>query len=486
MKKMIKLLCIVAMTVSLAACGGQSDTIIDMYIHDIDAQNWASREDVTEEGIIENEAVDECNRLLKEKGYSFQVVFHYRENIYDNTQSSFYQNLLLENYAESYADTDADIVPVFRTDEEYCLNMDSYLEEHEDFYRSLPEIGWLSCMQNGSVYAVPHSHNYIEQNVYVVRDELAFSVGADYAEIFAKIKETDRKTGSVYLPIYSSSLNYFDFDHGDRYLLHHNFPCILVDYDDAWKITPFYDDADVVSFYESAQQMIEEGYTERGLSEEEALTKQTNGSLLETMIVYPGFESDSGQEEYHSVPFQNIQLSAGVSYAIMKDSEHPDEAFTFLELLNTDQDMIDLFLYGIEGKDYKVEDGMVTGMREGWIAPSENGTPSFVNPRRATAYPGLEEAFQKQDEQYKTLKIDAIQFALHALDIRGFSRLLDNFESGMLFQLPTTPDDPLDYSMEGLKESLDKTEIREELSRLEGVLNESVQKYDELLKQFYE
>ena len=482
MRRIVHLLGTFSIFLSLAGCSNSSDVVLDMYINSIDFQNWVSYEDISQNGLVENKYVDECNRLLEEKGYDFQVAFHYKENRpIDSGKSDYYQNLLLNEYADTYSDTEADIVPVYRTDEDQCLNLDSYLEDHDEFYNSLPAIAWMTCMQNGSVFAVPHSHNYIEQSAYLVSDELNLETGKDYKEVFSAIQSFGQSIQSMYLPIQSSSLMFSNFD-SDQYLLNANFPCLSVVYDNKWRISPYYENEEVLGFYKSAQALIKDGYTEVGLTDEEALEKQANGTLVQPTTFYPGFEDDSVQEGYHLVPFQNVKLSTGVSYAILKNSSHPDEAFTFLELLNTDTDFIDLFLYGLEDVDYKIKDGVVEGVSAEWIAPGKNGTSTFVNPRKATEFSGLKEAFEKQDEQYKTVKIDPIQFAIHALDIREFSSHLDlvNF---MLFQYPTHDGkDP----MEELKESFEQMEAEQKLDKLESKLNELAQEYEKLLAEFYQ
>lgn len=482
MKKIVKLLGSLSLFLSSIACSNSSDVVIDMYINSVDFQNWVSYEDISEDGIVENQYVDECNKLLKEKGYEFQVVFHYKENRpQDPGESDYYKKLLLNEYADTYSDTEADIVPVYRTDEDQCLNLDSYLENHNDFYNSLPEIAWVTCMQNGSIYAIPHSHNYIEQNAYLVSNEFNFETGKDYKELFSEIRNIDQSIKSTYLPISSSNLMFSDFDNG-QYVLDENLPCLSVSHDDSLEIIPYYKDEKVLEFYELANGLINDGYTEVNLTEEEALEKQANGVLLQTTTFYPGFEDDSEREGYHLIPFQNVKLSTGVSYAILKNSQHPEEAFTFLELLNTDSDFIDLFLYGLEDIDYRIKDGYVEGLNSEWIAPSKNGTSTFVNPRKGTKFFGLEEALKKQDEQYKTIKIEAIQFAIHALDIREFSNQLE-FKNLMMFQYSSSNEK---NSMEELKKSFDQIQAEPQLDKLEIKLNELVTEYEVLLTKFYQ
>ena len=75
-----------------------------------------------------------------------------------------------------------------------------------------------------------------------------------------------------------------------------------------------------------------------------------------------------------SAPYRSYFAAGGTMTSINKNSKNPELAFKFLELVNSDPDVYNLYAYGVEGKHYtRGEDGKVTinpdggyAMNHGW------------------------------------------------------------------------------------------------------------------------
>ncbi|MCR4884721.1 MAG: ABC transporter substrate-binding protein [Clostridiales bacterium] len=63
-------------------------------------------------------------------------------------------------------------------------------------------------------------------------------------------------------------------------------------------------------------------------------------------------------------PYMDSTVSQGAMMAINSASEHPEESFKFLALLNTDPVLMTLMNYGVEGIHYNLEDGLVVFTEE--------------------------------------------------------------------------------------------------------------------------
>lgn len=128
------------------------------------------------------------------------------------------------------------------------------------------------------------------------------------------------------------------------------------------KLFAYYDCADVPEFLETMTRWNEKGFfTKSALSDTDTTKTQNGKAALRThnidnyqnyYIMHPdwGFEySDLCKNEAH-LPFTQDSM------AISNTSANPERAMAFWNLLTTDQELYDAFMYGIEGTTYELND----------------------------------------------------------------------------------------------------------------------------------
>ncbi|MEG2702984.1 MAG: hypothetical protein RSA65_10225, partial [Clostridia bacterium] len=92
----------------------------------------------------------------------------------------------------------------------------------------------------------------------------------------------------------------------------------------------------------------------------------TGDYLIGTQSYALGYEHEAAQLRKIKVAFLpttdayvDSTVSQGAMIAISSASEHPVESFKFLNLLNTDPNLMTLLNYGVEGIHYNMENGLV-------------------------------------------------------------------------------------------------------------------------------
>ena len=145
---------------------------------------------------------------------------------------------------------------------------------------------------------------------------------------------------------------------------------------------------------------------EDGLINPDASTKDDAGKYR-ACFVYQGFEGseqilsvDRGYEIVHTPITEAIFSSETVQgsvNAINASSQHPAEALKYLELVNTDNYLRNMYAYGMPGVDFEEnDDGTVTRLTDTWSAATYSQASWFdmspVTPNPPDQYSKVEEA----------------------------------------------------------------------------------------------
>lgn len=138
------------------------------------------------------------------------------------------------------------------------------------------------------------------------------------------------------------------------------------------KIFNKYDTPEYKKFAEKTHEYFKAGYIDptmgnKNQANDVRASKQLEGQyLIGTQSYAYGYEHEAATArnfEVEFVPttpaFIDTTSSQGALMAISSTSKNPERAMMFLDLLNTDAELMTLLEYGIEGVHYNLEDGMV-------------------------------------------------------------------------------------------------------------------------------
>ncbi|MEG1775413.1 MAG: ABC transporter substrate-binding protein [Clostridia bacterium] len=125
-------------------------------------------------------------------------------------------------------------------------------------------------------------------------------------------------------------------------------------------------------FVEKMREYYAAGYVNPGCAVAETSNDTRNNAqltgdyLIGTQSYALGYEHEAAQLRKIKVAFLpttdayvDSTVSQGAMIAISSASEHPVESFKFLNLLNTDPNLMTLLNYGVEGIHYNMENGLV-------------------------------------------------------------------------------------------------------------------------------
>ena len=130
-----------------SGCSNNSDNEITFYMNFYEDANWYDRESLdlnsSQPQEIINDYTEECNKLLEEKGYDFQVVFKIQSpsnNLSDSYTKSFLEDMNLS----SYHDESADIVKNQFKNVDMMIDLNEVMKDEmkKQLLDTLPEMVW--------------------------------------------------------------------------------------------------------------------------------------------------------------------------------------------------------------------------------------------------------------------------------------------------------------------------------------------------------
>jgi putative aldouronate transport system substrate-binding protein len=141
------------------------------------------------------------------------------------------------------------------------------------------------------------------------------------------------------------------------------------------KIVNMYETTEYQDLVKRARKWNEAGY----IAKDASTTKEDAATLVKAGKAFsnfggmkPGIESQlfltSGVVHKAVELFPPVYTTGTVSsfmFSVPQNSENPEKAIEFLNLMYTDKDIINLFHYGIEGKHYKIVEGNIIDYPEG-------------------------------------------------------------------------------------------------------------------------
>ena len=257
----------------------------------------------------------------------------------------------------------------------------------------IPEGYWDACRVNGELYAVPTYKDSSITNYFVWDKELLDANGlteqaeaahtlADVEPVLTALKD---KTSNTVFPQNSNGATYLLMGYDS---FSSTLAAVGVKQDDGeMKVVPVLEQADVMESLSTLHKWYEAGL----INADAATLGETNNynvcsvaqgwpaAAITTWGPNMGVEAIAVQFGGTSISNGSVQGSLN---SISVNSQHPDKALQFLNLVNTDPYVRDSFYYGLEGDDWEyTEAGRVHRPKTVWtMAGYTQGTFFIVTP----------------------------------------------------------------------------------------------------------
>lgn len=273
---------------------------------------------------------------------------------------------------------------------------DKVKEVTPELYESLPEDYWNAVAVNDKIYGIPTYKDSSMTQYFVWDKDVADKYGIDITQIkdletlypaLQKIKEGEgtapyfmSKSGlKVLVDMYFDDLSSGTQVVGVRYD------------DDTHTVVNPLEDEEILKDLDIVHKMYSEGL----INGDAPTADDTNKYHM--MFVAQGWSAAAkttwgpnfGIENCEAIQFGDTVLSnktvQGSINGIYSGSQHPDEALKFLQLLNTDTYLRDLFYYGVEGSDWQyTEDKKVERLTSDWAMASYTQASYFTASTQVT------------------------------------------------------------------------------------------------------
>lgn len=236
-----------------------------------------------------------------------------------------------------------------------------------DIMEELNDAVWDAVTINGKIYGVPLQQIYVRQTGIRVAVELAEKYDFDLTEITslddldtyaALIKKNEPDAVPIYVSrdnLYENMINYMGFD----CLVSTDVPGAVYFAGDATVVNQFESD-EFRTLCEKARQWNLSGY----LPSDAVIGSDSANGKIYAIAFDPAHkpggdatESQSRGYEIEGIAFGDCAMTTSAIQAtitaISAKSQNPERALAFINLLNTDADLLNLFCHGIEGVDYE-------------------------------------------------------------------------------------------------------------------------------------
>lgn len=259
------------------------------------------------------------------------------------------------------------------------LPLDELLAEYApETYAQIPESFWNATRVNGDIYAIPNYQIVARQPSLVFRKELVEKYGLELdgittiegmEPVLQTLKENETDKQFIFFPPVLNHMDTMTYLGLEGIGADGTPGCIEIDGSDLTVSNQYESDA-FVGLVNTLKAYEEAGYINKDLSLIQDITEQQkNGDILcMAFNTYkPGVEiEESVRYGYENVyqqvtePYTNTSSILGTLQAVSATSKNPERAMMFLELINTDPELYNLIVYGLEGKHYTLnEDGTV-------------------------------------------------------------------------------------------------------------------------------
>lgn len=394
MKKTIIIKCILTagFIILLNGCSSKKDQLVwYLYGASFNKQNWIKEEDINKEGIIQNKYTKKFNEMLKEKGMDIEVVF--KDMKVDEAEDrSFAESEKMYFEKENKAGNQIDIIPYMHSDICIMKNLDETFNGTyaKKFYEAMPDTYWKSQKIDQHTYYIPKVSLYAKQKCILVDEKMmkelkidASSLKYDLNSLIPYMEQAKKQLDVI--PFSFMDIQYQEYFKNKQYI---SLP-LLSDYETSiyikddnkqYKIVNLYEEDAFQNFLKTIQKMNQKELTGAQLDTDEYNKKMEKGTFLRLGNYFPDDlrENSDRNKGYKQMPSGGYDYIRTGGDAVYYQSKKEKEAVELISLINTDQDLSNLFIYGIEGEDYQLKNGIVDPLREDLIIPDSLGSSSMI------------------------------------------------------------------------------------------------------------
>lgn len=281
------------------------------------------------------------------------------------------------------------------------LKLDDYLTGiGKDMYDAIDPTFWQGVrMNDGSIYGVPTNKELAVRDHWMYPASIVNKHNINITqyntlESLEPLLRMIRQEEPAYIPMEldRDSQNFFAL-HGYEYILNHKLPLMVQSLDPAAQVVNIFETKEARQVLDTLRRYYKEGFINKdaALREPGALKRGAKvfwkssggGPLSETT-----WSKDRGYKLVaHPVTPNTVTTEAvrGGIMAVNANTKHPVECIKFLNLLNTDPEIRNLFNYGIEGVHYTLdEQGQVV------LITDKNSNDDAVPDTPASSYSGVQ------------------------------------------------------------------------------------------------
>ena len=258
-----------------------------------------------------------------------------------------------------------------------AYDLTEVIDDYPALKESIPETVWDACKQNGKLWYIPiYKESGSGTGVCVPT-----SVVEKYGWDMSTVKSTkdiepmleDLKNDGIEYPFVINNDNFVGHNKDEfatLATLSTSKPIAVVRRDDPTKVLSIFEVPEYQEYLEMVHRWFDNGYINE--SEATAGHGMTAADFETGQFAFSGWsmvpDSEANASNRYGTDIQVIQTSkiyaetdsaAGSVYMVNGKTEKLDAVMKFVELLNTDQTLADLAVYGIEGKHYNLVDGRV-------------------------------------------------------------------------------------------------------------------------------
>lgn len=248
------------------------------------------------------------------------------------------------------------------------LDITEYIEKDKELKAMLPQHAWDSASYDGSIYAVPNEQIWASAHGYAFRKDLVEKYNFDVSKVKTPDDATEffdlvLKNDPQLIPVYfNTGYNLWYLNDYERVDLTASAALNRK----TLKIEPFTAGKAMKDASYKKHEWYKKGYIREDIAtaqNEMADMKAGRYACMITNITKPGYEltlKKSYGFDFEIVPFQTPYITKSSIQATMTavsaTTKHPEKCVELIKLMNTDKDLYNLIVWGIEGKHYEFVD----------------------------------------------------------------------------------------------------------------------------------
>ncbi|OLS37271.1 ABC transporter substrate-binding protein [Bacillus sp. MRMR6] len=343
--------------------------------------------------------------------------------------------------------------------------LDSFLDAHGDGIKNVFEPQYLEAAKhNNKHYIIPNYNEMAEQPGLLVAKRYVDEAGIDLTKVqkfedLESVFEQIKSNNPTVAPLVPAGVGFSMLDHYRWYDRLGDGIGVLPGFDNDLKVVNLYETPEYAEHLNLLRKWYKAGYIMKDSATNQDsqidLVKSNRGASMFTGLK-PGAAGDESKKfgmEMVTVPlgdtYSTTSNVVGLNWGIPINSQNPEKAFQFLNLMYSDQDIIRLIHFGIEGEHY-VEasegvidypegvDGSTTGygLNQNFMFGNQFGSGYVWN----GSDPGLAGQYKEFNKTAKTSK--ALGFTFNAEPVRSEYTAVSNVINQYKLSLETGSVEP--------------------------------------------